>query len=466
MPTTDRGGFEVEVTGNNAFSSYGSSGASLTEADWPAAQRKRLCIAKLFRTRGAQHLAVVFGLVSLLVTCNRDGGPSDIQEESSQLDRKSPPDLEEFKPLDVEPLRECCEETNSLQDIGVQEEDTWTDVSAEEDVADLTVGTPPDEVGLWAKAVLEVSVEQCEVFASCCGWSSLCSGAMVLGYSTVWQEIALQKMAKTVSAEFVFLEDVFAECAAAAMPTDCLDDANRLEAYLTSVVCDELADSGVCFEEAWKLLVPTECRVSLRGEVETGGECSDDGDCVNFDICHREPGLAVGFCDLPSELGQPCVSHLSCTGDLYCVGGFCDEAAEETEPCEGVESVFYWDSHDSGHSGTCQSGLQCAVGVCSPLGKTGEPCGFDVGLWCEHGAHCDWDAFDMEYTHCTALLPAGSPCSEGVCFGYCDADTLLCAEAKKDGLECTADSECLGTCDSVLGICEYAPTPGLKLCGG
>jgi hypothetical protein len=235
------------------------------------------------------------------------------------------------------------------------------------------------------------------------------------------------------------------------------------------------------------------CQSVVVGQVALGGSCSSLLDCA-AGFCDRSttcPGTCVPYREVGESCGDAviidspgpapakvCSPGLACAWTGAVTGSpVCRALAALDGPCP-CQPDLYCDSASSTckvpmTSGACASVTECAVGYqctssgCRLAGVLGDACdpapavplpwkGFD----CAPGYACD-----PASRKCIAALRDGQSCLmqlDGASYYLaCLHGTRFTAEGgctcipppKADGVPCTADGECLGTCDPVRRKC-------------
>jgi hypothetical protein len=206
--------------------------------------------------------------------------------------------------------------------------------------------------------------------------------------------------------------------------------------------CEMPCDSGLVCDKGDSICV-------VPGSVGTA--CHSNG-CENCDGTVCGDGLAchtlMKVCVPAAQLGGTC-EYSDCAPNLYCessdwlciakgktgdaCGGNSPPCAAGADACNNGVCVAVDEPGAPCPSGVCPSGYYCApnVNVCSPIGRTGEPCRGNDG--CVPGDFCD--CADLECVNpgvCEPKVENGEPCpariddqcAEGSCWNVNLAGTL------------------------------------------
>ncbi len=221
-----------------------------------------------------------------------------------------------------------------------------------------------------------------------------------------------------------------------------------------------------------------ECALGLRCEEGSCRSadavlCEDDVVCAGLERCGpetsegrcraREPlgalceasdacldarcDFDVGRCVRRSSVDEPCGGVTDCVEGLTCsLSATCEVPGEIGQPCV-----------DSFEGLGCAAGLGCFSGACGPLGRDGELCD-DLGR-CVESFVCRADA---GVQRCGLPREIGEPCESSDDCGEARCDFLgtgACAPPLPAGAPCFSDKDCGGAQVCFEGRC--APRPSL-----
>ena len=230
---------------------------------------------------------------------------------------------------------------------------------------------------------------------------------------------------------------------------------------------DDCASANTCRGD--DCFFPAECGRHATCIAGTCAEHQAEGEFCDFSGHCESSSCVDNACRATGSEGSTCRFSTDCDIErgLVCVGGVCDRRKADGEACTidelGVSS--------------CQRGLACTVGVCTPLrcrapepndpcnpldcggdlycsdegrctprSAAGEACG--TGAWeCREGLFCDGSL-------CQALAGPGEACTIGGCADglRCMSDTNTCAAPRPAGEPCGSFFDCAGlACDG--GAC-------------
>jgi hypothetical protein len=227
------------------------------------------------------------------------------------------------------------------------------------------------------------------------------------------------------------------------------------------------------FSESWRVGAVSACEGVLRGNVDGGGECFDDQECISENC--EAPGCTQACCagscgepgPEPAEIGGPCTG--GCAEGLYCSDeGTCAELLALGQECDDLFACAYGLAC-FGIPATCQvppgEGDSCSDLVCALAGNYCDDSSLCVAL-SDQGQGCS------EFYGCRFPLECSSagiceapPAVGSACIFFCEPgawcnDNNQCAPLGSAGDPCEADYECdTDYCDD-SGLCSQFPVCG------
>lgn len=220
---------------------------------------------------------------------------------------------------------------------------------------------------------------------------------------------------------------------------------------------------------------PAACEQVFEGTVAAGGQCAIDEQCISHqcDVPACPDQCCQGTCIGDAPTPRPVLGE-SCATSTRCVESFCHQ---DTLVCTAYLAL----------GATCNDTDECLTGVCNgvctALPTTGDTCMpatqeatcAKIGDICSQttmtcvavglsGDPCTTRADCSPIYTCGAsamcvLGPrVGEACPTGDCIdnSFCN-DAGMCQAPQADGASCTSNSECIGDCDDLSGLCATDP---------
>ncbi|QDG51740.1 hypothetical protein FIV42_13575 [Persicimonas caeni] len=211
---------------------------------------------------------------------------------------------------------------------------------------------------------------------------------------------------------------------------------------------------------------PEVCEKTLEGQVEDGGECYSDEECVVGECMGQEWSengevTQPGTCSTGFAIGEACEWSDECVEGTYCNQEYDEDTGEFVGTCEKIGDVG---DACGGSSQSCKDGLFCdqqydsdtgqTVGTCKAPSAVGESC--DSG-GCVDGAYCE--TYDPETGESPNVCKARKGEGEGCNYGQCNESTYCkvaedgssgsfsgtCTALKAAGEPCESSDECMSS---------------------
>lgn len=195
----------------------------------------------------------------------------------------------------------------------------------------------------------------------------------------------------------------------------------------------------------------------VEGNRGDGEPCGNDAQCQSRN-CRITSGFC-GTCGPRSAAGGSCANQDDCQTGLECASGVCAVPVPAGGACTSSEQ--------------CAGLLVCKSGTCGTAAGAGESCGPDVqcdsfaGLLCVPTSNtCKSASLVGPGESCGLIDESLVGCrAGGTCVGATLTQTGTCASAAGDGASCTTTADgpsCLAPAECIDGTCQL---PNVASCG-